>query len=149
MLIHCIHVNSLHSCQFIAFMSIHCIHVNLSHSWQFMAFMPIHVNYGKFISIHVNSWPSCLFMVFMSSVIDLFNKFSKVWGRGGRRGQIRLPRPLATSSLSGRRQKEELEEEELEEEEEYCCSLDQVPTTSHLVKRKMGIPSRWQLCCHW
>ena len=34
----------------------------------------------------------------------------------------------------------ELEEEEEEEEEEVCCSLDQVPTSSHLVKHLISKP---------
>jgi hypothetical protein len=72
---HVSHVNSWHSCQFMAFMSIHGIHVNLSHPCQFMAFMSIYgiyVNSYQFMIfmsihvIHVNSCHSCQFMSLLS-----------------------------------------------------------------------------------
>jgi hypothetical protein len=97
-----------HLCQFMAFMLIHgirVIHVNLWHSCL--------CKYGKFKSNMANS---CQIMSFMS-IYDIhvflrhsfhlsltFSTNSGKW-RVGRGGQICLPRPSASASLSGRRQK--------------------------------------------
>jgi hypothetical protein len=98
---HCvIHVNSCHSCQFMAFMSIHGIHVNSWHSCQFMAFMSIygiyvnscqfmsfmsiHVIYVNtwrsiaFMSIHVNSCPSMAFMSIHSTIVMCHSPFLQI-----------------------------------------------------------------------
>jgi hypothetical protein len=83
-----------------SFMSNHVIHVKSCYLCQIMTFMSNHV-------MHVKSCHSCQIISFMSWVIGLFRKFTKVGREGGRGegGQICLPRPLATASLSGRRRK--------------------------------------------
>jgi hypothetical protein len=77
-------------------MSFHVIHANLCNSCKFMTIQFIHVHV-----IHVNSNYSCY-------VSFDFSGNSVNWVKGGCReggGQICLPRPSVTASLSGQRQK--------------------------------------------
>jgi hypothetical protein len=86
---HVIYVNSCHLCK----KSCHlCQFRSFVNSCQFMSFM-------SFMSIHVIHVNLCHVSV------DFFGNSVKLrGGREGRRGKICLPRPLATASLSGRRQ---------------------------------------------
>jgi hypothetical protein len=113
---HVIRVKSCHSCQIMSFMSNHVIHVKTCHSCQNMSFMSnlvIHVKschscqIMSFMSNLVNYVKSCQIMSFMSnSAIHDFSRNSvKSGGQGRGGGQIGLPKPSATASLSGRRQK--------------------------------------------
>jgi hypothetical protein len=81
---HVIYVKSCHSCQIMSFMSNYVSHVKSCHSCQIMSFMSNHVMSPWYFSY----------------------KLSIKLGRGiSGEGQICLPRPSATASLSGRRQK--------------------------------------------
>jgi hypothetical protein len=95
MLIHVLYVNSKHSCQI---MSNHVLQVKSCHSCQIMSFMSIHVNHV----IHIKSCHSCQKMWCHSCHVTLAE--IQLSGEGWV-GQICLPRPLATVSLSGRRQR--------------------------------------------
>jgi hypothetical protein len=81
---HVIHVKSCHSCQIMSFMSNHVILVKSCHSCQIMSFMAVIWAFSG----------------------QAFNKVGREGeGGGGRRGQICLPMPSATASLSGKGKK--------------------------------------------
>jgi hypothetical protein len=104
---HVIHVKSCHSCQIMSFMSNHVIHVKSCPSCQIMSFMSNH-------AIHVKSCHSCQIISFMSNhfihvkschLCQSLQLLLTGQENGSNRGQIGLPKPSATTSLSGRRQK--------------------------------------------
>jgi hypothetical protein len=83
---------SFHAIQVIQVVQVILFHVTLYHFMSFMSVMSCHVMSCHFMSFHVS----------MEFSDQLSIKLAGVRGQGG---QICLPRPSATVSLSGQRQK--------------------------------------------
>jgi hypothetical protein len=87
-------------------MSNYATHVKSCHLLQIMPLVPNHAKSCQFMSNHVIHVKSCHSCQIMSFVIGFSENLVKSGaGEGGREGQICLPKPSATASLSGRRQK--------------------------------------------